>query len=195
MPAKLWPATVFSTASPLPVTEQYASEEPVFAGKVTCGVRSETSGQSWLVKYGCHGPVHSAKPEFKVWQRYPAETFGRLAARDKDFVPSVSNASLHWGLSTCSLEFLTFIPNQPTQRPFYSSDGRGDGAFASNCSIAGPQTWTGGPLKLLCRENLALSTALSSVMSPSKVRYNPCRRRRQTHCCRPHQIGDGRNGF
>ena len=22
-------------------------EEPVFAGKVTCGVRSETSGQSW----------------------------------------------------------------------------------------------------------------------------------------------------
>jgi hypothetical protein len=41
--------------------------------------------------------------------------------------------------------------------------------FASNCPIAGSQTWTGGPVKLLCRENLALSTALSSVMSPSKV--------------------------
>src|SRR5258708_38941482 len=38
-------------------------EEPVFAGKVTCGTQNETSGQSW-VKYYCHGPftgdlVHS----------------------------------------------------------------------------------------------------------------------------------------
>src|SRR5713101_4470961 len=64
---------------------------------------------------------------------------------------------------------LTFLPNQPRQRPFYSCDGRGVGAFASNCPIAGSQTWTGGPVKLLCRESLALSTALSSVMSPSKV--------------------------
>src|SRR5713226_366373 len=38
------------------------------------------------------------KLEFKVWQRYPAQTSGRLAA--KDFVPSVSNASLHWDGST-----------------------------------------------------------------------------------------------
>src|SRR5216684_1831367 len=75
----------------------------------------------------------------------------------------------HWDGSTWSLELLTFLPNQPRQRPFYSCDGRGVGAFASNCPIAGSQTWTGGPVKLLCRENLALSTALSSVMSPSKV--------------------------
>src|SRR5882757_4782000 len=82
---------------------------------------------------------------------------------------SVSNASLHWDGSTWSLELLTFLPNQPRQRPFYSCDGRGVGTFASNCPIAGSQTWTGGPVRLLCRENLALSTALSSVMSPSKV--------------------------
>jgi hypothetical protein len=31
-------------------------EEPVFAGKVTCGVRNETSGQKLAVKYCCHGP-------------------------------------------------------------------------------------------------------------------------------------------
>jgi len=104
-----------------------------------------------------------------VWQRYPAQTSERLGAKDKDFVPSVSNASLHWDGSTWSLELLTFLPNQPRQRPFYSCDGRGVGTFASNCPIAGSQTWTGGPVKLLCRENLALSTALSSVMSPSKV--------------------------
>ncbi len=33
-----------------------------------------------------------------MWQRYPAQTSGRLAA--KDFVPSVLNASLHWDGST-----------------------------------------------------------------------------------------------
>jgi len=58
-----------------------------------------------------------------------------------------------------SLELLTFLPNQPRQRPFYRCDGRGVGAFASNCPTAGSQTWTSGPVKLLCRENLALSTA------------------------------------
>jgi hypothetical protein len=141
-------------------------EEPVFAGKVTCGVRNETSGQSWPSNTVATDPF-TAKPECKVWQRYPAQTSGRLAA--KDFVPSVSNASLHWDGSTWSLELLTFLPNQPRQRSFYSCDGRGVGAFASNCPIAGSQTWTSGPVKLLCRENLALSTDLSSVMSPSKV--------------------------
>src|SRR5216684_4454487 len=50
------------------------------------------------VKYCCHGSVHRAKPEFTVWQRYPAQTFGRLAA--KDFETSISNASLHWDDST-----------------------------------------------------------------------------------------------
>src|SRR5271170_6233093 len=87
----------------------------------------------------------------------------------KDSVPSVSNASLHRDGSTSSLELLTFLPNQPGQRPLYSCDGSGVGAFASNCPIASSQIWTGGPVKFLCRENLALSTALYSVMSPSKL--------------------------
>src|SRR5882672_6101412 len=100
----------------------------------------------------------AAVPSTNVW-----------AVGAQRLVPSVSNASLHWDGSTWSLELLTFLPNQPRQRPFYSCDGRGVGAFASNCPIDGSQTWTGGPVKLLCRESLALSTALSSVMSPSKV--------------------------
>jgi hypothetical protein len=93
-----------------------------------------------------------------MWQRYPAQTSGWLAA--KDFVLTVSNASLHWDGSTWSLELLTFLPNQPRQRPFYSCDGRGVGTFASNCPIAGSQIGAGGPVKMLCRENLALSTVL-----------------------------------
>jgi hypothetical protein len=127
-----------------------------------CDKRSELA-----VKYCCRGSVHRAKPEFKVWQRYPAQTCGRLAA--KDFVPSVLNASSHCDGRTWSLELFIFLPDQPRQRPFYICDGRGVGAFASNCPIAGSQTWTGGPVKLFCRECLALSTAPSSVMSPSKV--------------------------
>src|SRR5580658_2042454 len=107
-----------------------------------------------------------AKPECKVSQRYPAQTSGRLAA--KDFVPSVSNASLHWDDRGRVLSSLA-LPNHGRRRPFCSCDRRGVGAFASNCPIAGSQTWTGGAVKLLCRENLALWTALSSVMSPSKV--------------------------
>lgn len=39
-------AVQFSSAMLL-LREQYAGEEPVFAGKVTCGIRNETSGQSW----------------------------------------------------------------------------------------------------------------------------------------------------
>jgi hypothetical protein len=39
-----------------------------------------------------------------VWQRYPAQTSGRLAA--KDLVPSVSNAWLHWDGGTWSLALL-----------------------------------------------------------------------------------------
>src|SRR5580658_7138381 len=49
-----------------------------------------------------------AKPECKVWQRYPAQTSGRLAA--KDFVPSVSSASLHWDGSGRVLSSLPFSP-------------------------------------------------------------------------------------
>src|SRR6267143_6297584 len=149
-------------------------EKPVFAGKVTSGVRNETNGQSWPSNTVATDPFTGQNRKFKVWQRYPAQTSGRLAA--KDFVPSVSNASLHWDGSTWSLELLTFFPNQPRQGPFCSCDGREVAAVASNGPIAGSQTRTGGPVKLLCRENLALSTALFSVMSPANVSYNPCRR-------------------
>ena len=39
---------------------------------------------------------------------------GRLAAEDKDIVPSVLKrfVTLHWDGSTWSLELLTFLPNQ-----------------------------------------------------------------------------------
>src|SRR5262249_19925590 len=117
-------------------SRKICSEEPVLAGKVTCGVRNRISGQSWPSNTAAtDGSVHRAKPEFKVWQRNAAQTSWRLAA--KDFVPSVSNAWLHWDGSRRSLELRTFLPNQTRQRPFYSFDGRGVGAFASNCPIAG----------------------------------------------------------
>src|SRR5215469_1773934 len=90
-------------------------EKPVFAGKVTCGVRNETSGQSW--PSNTVATDLRAKPEFKVWQRHPAETSVRLA---KDFVLSVSNASLHKVSESISYEVLlpthqqAHMPSQPS---------------------------------------------------------------------------------
>src|SRR5215469_15584198 len=51
--------------------------EPVFAGKVICGVRNETSGQSWpLNTVATDRSVHRAKPEFEVWQRMQHKRLG-----------------------------------------------------------------------------------------------------------------------
>ena len=153
----------------MPAHGTICCEEPGFAGKVTCGVRNETSGQSWRSNTVVTNLFTAQNRNSKCGSGIQHKRLAGWRPKDKDFVPSVSNASLHWDGSTWSLELLTFLPNQPRQRPFYSCDGRGVGAFARNCPIAGSQNWTGGPVKLLCRENLALSTALPSVMSPSKV--------------------------
>src|ERR1700687_3493194 len=142
-------------------------EEPVFAGKVTCGVRNETSGQSWPSNTVATDPFTGQNRNSKCGSGVQHKRLGGW--RPKTLYLTVSNASLHWDGSTWSLELLTFLPNQPRQRPLCSCDGRGVGAFASNCPIASSQTWPGGPVKLLCREDLAVSTALSSAMSPSKV--------------------------
>src|SRR5579859_7317539 len=64
---------------------------------------------------------------------------------------------------------LPFSPINLDKGPSTATMDVGVGAFASNWPIAGSQTWTGEPVKLLCRGNLALSTTLFSVMSASKV--------------------------
>src|SRR5713101_5345868 len=106
----------------------------------------------------------TGKTGIQTWQRCPAQTSGRLAA--KDFVPSFSSASLNIGMAARGvLSSLPFSPINLDKGPSAVELPR----FASNCPIASSQTWTGGPVKLLCRDNLALSTALSSVMSASKA--------------------------
>ena len=47
------------------------------------------------LKHCCHGSVHRAKPELKVWRRSPTQSSKRLGSNE--FVPS---ASLHWDGST-----------------------------------------------------------------------------------------------
>src|SRR5580700_3341850 len=115
------------------LTAQYAAKNPVLAGKVTCGVRNETSGQSWPSNTFATDPFTgqtgiqsvAAVSSTNVW----AVGGQRLCTfRFKRFV------TLGWQRS--SLELLTFLPNQPRQRPFNSCDGRGVGALASNCPIA-----------------------------------------------------------
>jgi hypothetical protein len=139
----------------------------VFAGKVTCGVRNETSGQSWPSNTVATDPFTGQNRNSKCGSGIQHKRLGGWWPKTL-YLPFQTLRYI--GMAARGvLSLLTFLPNQPRQRPFYSCDARGVGAFASNCPIAGSQTWTGGPVKLLCRENLALSTALSSVMSPSKV--------------------------
>ena len=108
------------------------------------------------------------KTGIQTQQRCPAQTSGRLAA--KDFVPSVLNASLNIGMAARGvLSSLPFSPITVDKGPSAAAMDVGLARLPATAPIAGSQTWTGGPVKLLCQENLALSTALSSVMSPSKV--------------------------
>ena len=134
---------------------------------MTSGVRNETSGQNWPSNTVATDPFTEQNRKFEVWQRYPAQKSGWLKA--EDLVPSVSNASLLWDGSTWSLELLTFLPINLDKGPSAAAMVVELPGFASNCPdcrLANPDRWTG---KLLGRENFALSTALSSAMSPSKV--------------------------
>src|SRR6202050_1837968 len=57
------------------LTEQYAAKNQCFAGKVTCGVRNETSGQSWPSNTVATDPFTGQNRNSK-WQRYPAQSSG-----------------------------------------------------------------------------------------------------------------------
>ena len=141
----------------------------MFAGKVTCGVRNETSGQS-----------------------RPSNLLPRIRSQGKTGIQSVAAVIQHkrlggWRPKTETLDLpfqtlryigmaargvlssLPFSPINLDKGPSTAAMDVGLARLPGNCPIAGSQTWTGGPVELLCRENLALSTALSSVMSPSKV--------------------------
>src|SRR5215472_204825 len=83
----MWNSSSCGTFGQCSCSRTICREEPAFAGKVTCGVRNKTSGQSWRSNAVAEDrSVHRAKPEFKAWRRYAAQTSGRLAA--KDFVPA-----------------------------------------------------------------------------------------------------------
>ena len=101
-----------------------------------------------------------------MWQRYPAQTSERLAVKD-----------LYFPFQT--LRYIGMAARGVLSSLPFSLINLDKGATAAmdlelarwpaTAPIAGSQTWTGGPVKWPCRESLVLSTALSSVMSPSKV--------------------------
>jgi hypothetical protein len=141
-------------------------EEPVFAGKVTCGVRNETSGQSWPSNTVATDPFTGQNRNSKCGSGIQHKRLGG------------------WRPKTLYLPFQTLRYIGMAARGVLSSlpfslINLDKGATAAmdlelarwpaTAPIAGSQTWTGGPVKWLCRESLVLSTALSSVMSPSKV--------------------------
>src|SRR6266478_5356602 len=110
--------------------------------------------------------VQRAKPDFKVWQRYPAQTSERLAVKDLYFpFQTLSYIGMAARGVLSSLPFSLINLDKGATAAMDLELAR----WPATAPIAGSQTWTGGPVKWLCRESLVLSTALSSVMSPSKV--------------------------
>ena len=91
-------------------------EEPVFAGKVTCGVRNETSGQSW--------PSNTVATDLYTGQNRNSNvaavsSTNVWAVGGQRLVLLVSNASLHWVAVRGVLSSLSFSPITGRQRPFY----------------------------------------------------------------------------
>ena len=142
-------------------------EKPVFAGKVTCGVRNETSGQSWPSSTVATDPFTGRNRNSKWGSGIQHKRLGGWWPKTL-YLPFQTLRYI--GMAARGvLSSLPFSPITIDKGPSAAAMVVELPRFASNCPIASSQTWTGGPVKLLCRESLALSTALSSVMSPSKV--------------------------
>ena len=121
-------------------------EEPLFAGKVTCGVRNETSGQSWRSNTVVTNLFTGQNRNSKYGSGIQYKRLGGW--RPKTLYLPVQTLRYSGMAARGVLSSLPFYPLQPRQRLFYGCDGRGVGAFASNCPIAGSQTWTGQLVKL-----------------------------------------------
>ena len=160
---------------------------------MTCGVRNETSGQSWPSNTVATDPFTGQNRNSKCGSGIQHKRLGGW--RPTTLYLLFQTLRCIGMAARGVLSSLPFSPVNLDKGPSTAAMVVEFPGFASNCPIAGSQTWTGGKVKLLCRENLTLTTALFSVMSPSNVSYNPCRRGRHTHCRRPHQIWDGRDGF
>jgi hypothetical protein len=127
----------------MPCSRNICREKPVFAGKVTCGVRNETSGQSW-----------------------PSNTVATNPFTEQNWNMKCGNGIQRKRLGGWRPKIL-YLPFQTLR--YIGMAARGIGAFAGDCPIASAQTWTGGSVKWLCRESLSLSTVLSSAMSRLKA--------------------------
>src|ERR1700731_2699572 len=92
-------------------------EKPVFAGKVTCGVRNETSGQSWPSSTVATDPFTGQNRNSNVAAVSTTNVWAFSGQRLCTFL--FKRFVEHWEAA----RGVTFFPNQPRQRPFYICDG------------------------------------------------------------------------
>ena len=101
-------------------------EKPVFAGKVTCGVRNETSGQSWPSNTVAADPFTGQTRNSKCGSRIQHQRLGGW--RPKTLC--LPFQTLHYiGMAARGVSSsLPFLPNQPRQRPSAAAMDVGFGA-------------------------------------------------------------------
>jgi hypothetical protein len=136
----------------------------VFAGKVTCGVRSETSGQSWPSTVVATDPFTGQNRNSKYGSGIQHKRLG--GSRSKTLYLPFQMLRYIGMAARGALSSLPFSPINLDKGPSTAAMDVGLARFPATARLPDRKP---GPVKLLCRENLALSTALSSVMSPSKV--------------------------
>jgi len=106
-------------------------EKPVFAGKVTSGVRNETSGQSWPSNTVATDPFTGQNRNSKCGSGIQHKRLGGWWPKTL-YLPF---QTLRY-IGMAARGALSFLPfNQPRQRPFYSCDGRGVGALAATARL------------------------------------------------------------
>ena len=131
---------------------------------MTCGVRNETSGQSWLSNTVATDPFTGQNRNAKCGSGIQHKRLGGWRPETLDLL---FQALRYIGMAARGV--LGSVPFSPINLDKVPSTAAMDVGLARLPATARLPVRKPGPVKLLCRENLALSTALSSVMSPSKV--------------------------
>jgi len=135
-------------------------EKPVFAGKVTSGVRNETSGQSWPSNTVATDPFIGQNRNSKCGSGIQHKRLGGWWPKTL-YLPF---QTLRY-IGMAARGVLSSLPFSPINLDKGPSTAAMDVGLARwqqlpDCQLANLDRWTG---------EIALPTALSSVMSPSKV--------------------------
>jgi hypothetical protein len=166
----------------------------VFAGNVTCGVGSETSGQSWPSNTVATVSIHRANRNSKCASRIQHKRLGGWRPKTNPLYLPLQTLRYIGTAASGVLSSLPFSPINLEKCPTAAAIVVELLGFAGNspdCRFANLDQWTGEialPGELGAHNGPVLCDV--SFEGSAIIRAEG----RHIHCCRPHQIWDGRDG-